>query len=247
MWMDIVDLQNFYASELGQTAGQHIRRHIRLLWSNVQGLRVLSLGYAEPYLDMFAEEAQCVLAGMPARQGAFILPKAKCDQPVGAPFQTDEAALPLPDRSIDRLLLIHCLEASDMTNAMLREIWRVLTDGGRLMVVVPNRRSLWAQMERTPFGNGSPFSTGQLHRLLHGNMFTVEHTASTLFLPPIGQGGLLRACGAALDTPGSRWLPSLGGVLLTDATKQIYAATPSSVGSRRRTYLPIPHNSRPPE
>ncbi len=247
MWVDIVDLHRFYASGLGEVAGECIRRHIRQIWPDVRGLSLLSLGYAEPYLNQFSGEAECLLAGMPAGQGAFCRSATECARAVGAAFLTDEANLPLPDRSIDRLLLIHCLEASEQTNAMLREVWRVLTDGGRLLAVVPNRRSLWAQIERTPFANGSPYSQGQLQRLLHENMFTLERMASTLFFPPFGQGSLLKTS-AILDTPGSRWLPGLGGVLLADATKQIYGATPVGAGSsRRRSYLPVPHNFQPPK
>lgn len=242
MWMDIVDVQRFYASNLGQVAKQSIRRHIRMIWPDVRNLRVLSLGYAAPYLDLFMDEADCLFAAMPAGQGTFSMNGESSDEKSPwSVFLTDETSLPLPDRSIDRLLLVHCLEASSQVCPMMRELWRVLADGGRLLIIVPNRHSLWAQVERTPFAHGSPYSIRQLHSLLNETLYSLEHSASALFLPPLGQGGLQRTFGR-LDDLGTRWLPHLGGVLLADTVKQIYTATPLMVRRRRNAYLPLPHN-----
>ena len=46
------------------------------------------------------------------------------------------------------------LEMTNDPGTLLREAWRVLAAGGRLLVVVPNRRGLWARMDTTPFGHG---------------------------------------------------------------------------------------------
>ena len=64
--------------------------------------------------------------------------------------------LPLPDLSMDRIVVVHGLEYSENLRGFLREMWRVLSDGGRLLVVVPNRRSIWARADHTPFGHGHP-------------------------------------------------------------------------------------------
>ena len=58
-----------------------------------------------------------------------------------------EGELPLPDRSIDRVLMVHALELAEQVAALLREVWRVLVDGGQAMIVVPNRRGLWCLSE----------------------------------------------------------------------------------------------------
>lgn len=68
----------------------------------------------------------------------------------------DEDDLPLPDASIDRLLLMHALENSENTRLLLREVWRVLTPQGRLLAVVPNRRGLWAHLDATPLARATP-------------------------------------------------------------------------------------------
>ncbi len=235
MWTDVVDLRDFYGSGLGQMAQRLIRRQMRLLWPDVTGMRVLGLGFATPYLRVFLSEAERVIAVMPASQGVLRWPS---DGP-GLTALADETDLPLPDRSIDRLLLIHALEATEQVRAMMREAWRVLADGGRLMVVAPNRRGIWARLERTPFGNGRPYTTGQLNRLLRDNMFTPVAKSSALFLPPTNSGMALRFA-PAVEEMGRRWFETFGGVIVVEAAKQIYAGTALREAKvKRRSYLPV--------
>ena len=59
----------------------------------------------------------------------------------------EEYDLPLPDLSVDRIVLVHALEMSDDAPSLVREIWRVLAPGGRLLLVIPNRRGLWARQK----------------------------------------------------------------------------------------------------
>ena len=154
MHTDVVDLRDFYETHLGRVARRMIRRGIRETWPNMRGLSLLGLGYATPYLRQFRGEAERVVACMPASQGVLHWP------PEG-PWSValgEETLLPLPDYSIDRVLLVHGLEDSESLAGLLREIWRVLTGDGRLLVVVPNRRGIWARVERTPFGWGHPDS-----------------------------------------------------------------------------------------
>ena len=84
----------------------------------------------------------------------------------------EDTDLPLPNGCIDRVIIVHGLEVGESVRPLLREIWRVLAPGGRVLIVAPNRRSLWAQLETTPFGIGRPFTRRQLMRLLRDQMFT---------------------------------------------------------------------------
>lgn len=176
MWQDVVDLSDFYSSSLGHAAQRIIRRRIRDWWSNVRGDSILGMGYATPYLRPFRDEARRVVALMPGRMGVMAWP------PEG-PNSTgicQEDHLPLPDLSMDRILLVHGLECSNQVRAYLRELWRVLADGGHMIVAVPNRRGIWARMDHTPFGHGQPYSIDQLHRVLRESMFSPERSTSTL-------------------------------------------------------------------
>ena len=144
MWPDIIDVKDFYDSSLGLVARRMIRRRLRELWPDLRGMNVLGLGYATPYLRPFRGEAERVVAVMPVGMGVLHWP------PEGPNLAciADEAELPLPDLSMDRVLLVHGLECTEQLRALLREAWRVMADGGRLLVVVPNRRSIWARIAR---------------------------------------------------------------------------------------------------
>lgn len=221
MSVDVIDLQEFYARPLGCVVRRLLLHRIRARWRNVRGLAVFGLGFATPYLGAFREEAARVAALMPAAQGVTAWPES------GASLTAlvDDTELPLPDASVDRLLVVHSLETSEATSGMLREIWRVLAPGGRVLLVVPNRRGVWSQIDATPFGHGRPYSRGQLARLLRDSLFTPVDWAHALHMPPFNWPVLLRSA-VAWERLGAILWPAFSGVILVEATKQIYAVTP---------------------
>ena len=234
---DVIDLAHFYASHLGQVARRIIRRRIRLAWPDVKGLRVLGIGYATPYMLPFREESERSLAVMPATQGVVHWPRDAANLVV----LSEERELPFPDESVDRVLLVHAVENSEHLRLLLREVWRVLTDSGRLIVVVPNRSGLWALSERTPFGHGRPFTATQLSRLLRDSLFTPTNSVRALFVPPVRSRMVLGGAGV-WEKIGNRWFPQLAGLHVMEAGKQIYA--PNPVGARaRRGVVPAPANT----
>lgn len=217
MWTDAIDLRDFYDSALGSVARRMIGRRVRELWPDVRGLNLLGLGYATPFLGVFRSEARRVLAVMPAGQGVVHWPRAGG----GLTALADETSLPFPDRCIDRILMVHALESTEQTRPMLREVWRVLADGGRLLVVTSNRRGVWSRFERTPFGHGRPYSPGQLSRGLRETMFAPYRTATALYVPPFHSRMILSSA-AAWEKVGQRWFTGFAGVAMVEATKQIY-------------------------
>ena len=227
VFQDVVDLRDFYQTPLGAVTRQLLRARIRELWPDVRGQSVLGLGFATPYLRQFRGEAERVLAIMPAGQGVVHWPYNEPNLTALA----DETELPLQDYSVDRIVMVHGLEGSDHPGDMLREAWRVLAGGGRLLLVVPNRRSLWAQLERSPFGFGQPYSAGQLSRLLRNHSFTPLRTARCLFFLPFRNRSWLRAA-PGWEKFARHAMPGLAGAIIIEATKQVYGAMP--VKSRRR-------------
>ena len=218
---DVIDLREFYHARLGQVTRVIVRRRLREIWPDLGGLRVLGLGYATPYLRPFLDEAERVLALMPASQGVTRWPT----EGRSLTGLADELELPLPDASIDRVLLAHELENVEQARQFLREIWRVLTSDGRLAIVVPNRRGIWARLERTPFGYGQPYSQRQLSALLRDTMFQPRQRGGALWTPPFNSRLLLRTA-AAWEGLGARLAPQFAGLLIQEADKQIYAAAP---------------------
>ena len=222
MSLDVVDLRNFYAQPLGIVARRFIGRGIRAHWRDVHNLRVVGIGYPTPYLGLFREEAERCLAFMPAAQGVVKWPSA---MPTLAAL-VEETELPLVDAAVDRVLIVHGVEMADDVFALLREAWRVLAAGGRLLAVVPNRRGVWASMDTTPFGHGRPYSRSQIVHLLREAWFTPTGWGEALYVPPIARSWFLRTAGAWERTGGTLSAP-FAGVHIVEATKQVYRAIPA--------------------
>ncbi|MGO1120376.1 class I SAM-dependent methyltransferase [Rhodovibrionaceae bacterium A322] len=229
MWNDVVDLREFYESRTGQVARHMIRQRLRGFWPDVSGEVVLGLGFATPYLRQFKNKAERVISLMPAAQGVVHWPP----EGPNAVGLVDETELPLPDYSVDKVLLVHCVENGDYLRDMMQEVWRVMKGEARLLVVVPNRRGLWARKERTPFGCGYPFSPSQISRLLRENNFTPLRNGRALYVPPTKSGWVLRSA-AAWERMGRRFAPHFAGVNVIEASKQVYAGTAIRVDQRRR-------------
>ena len=237
MWQDVVDLHDFYQTPLGAVTRRLLMARIRALWPDLTGQSLLGIGFATPYLTPFNNEAERVLAMMPAGQGVIHWPTG------GRGLVTfgDETELPFQDFSIDRVLMVHALESSEHPGDMLREAWRVLSGGGRLMVVVPNRRSLWSLTERTPFGFGQSYSAGQLSRLLRSVSFTPLQTARALHFMPWRSRALLSGA-PGWERFANNWMPGLAGTVIIEAAKQLYGVKPVKAPRRTKPVLvPLPN------
>lgn len=226
MHLDVIDLHAFYSSPLGQAASQIIGARVRQFWPNLAGLTVLGIGYATPYLAAFQDEAARTIAMMPAPLGVIHWP----GESRNLTGLADETQLPFADASIDRILLVHSLETSEHLRPALRELWRVLAPGGKLLLAAPNRIGLWARLETTPFGHGRPFSRLQLTNLLRDCLFSPEQWASVLYMPPLGPR-LMFGAPAKWEHIGKLLWPRFAGVWLVEASKQIYAPIPEHARS----------------
>ena len=178
---------------------------------------MLGLGYATPYLAPVRAGAERTLAFMPASQGVVNWPASG----LSASALVDPMMMPLPDASIDRVLLVHAIESVESPTELLYEVWRILTPGGRIIVVAPNRRGLWARVDTTPFGHGQPYSRSQLNRLMRETLFSPEAWAETLYVPPFPGWFLLRTAVAWERVGISLSLP-FAGLHVVEATKQLY-------------------------
>jgi SAM-dependent methyltransferase len=214
---DVVDLRSFYTSPLGRVAHRFIGRMVRQRWPDCTGQSILGIGYATPYLGLYRDAAVRVLALMPAEQGVVNWPESG----ISSTALADITALPLPDACIDRVLLAHVLEYVELPRELLSEVWRILTPGGRVIIVAPNRRGLWSRVDTTPFGYGQPYSKSQLRELLRETLFSPEHWAEALYVPPFARPSLLRLAGA-FERFGRRFALPGAGIHLVEATKQVY-------------------------
>src|ERR1700751_5401300 len=132
MRRDVLELRQFYASDLGRAARAMVTRKVIEAWGDAHGQDVLALGYATPFLSAQQERARRVVAAMPAQQGVEVWPGG------GRNLATlvGEDSLPFPNAMFDRILAVHAIEESPDATALLREVWRVLSPSGRVIVAV---------------------------------------------------------------------------------------------------------------
>ncbi|HVZ07633.1 class I SAM-dependent methyltransferase [Rhodopila sp.] len=228
MTADAHFVSQFYGSARGAVTARLLRDRLQAFWPSAARQAVLGIGYAAPYLRLWREESARCIALVPGHLGA-------ARWPAGAPnlsCTADEDELPFADLSFDRVLLVHGLETAENARRLLREVWRVLKDDGRLIIVVPNRSGMWAYWDSTPFGFGQPYSTGQVSRLLAGGLFRVERRDACLWMPPLRSRLVLRSA-PLIERAGRRLMPGLAGVTLTEAVKDVYAAMPVQAVPRR--------------
>ncbi len=217
MSIDIVDLRSFYAGALGTVTRDLLVSAIASRWPAMNGSVVLGLGYATPYLGFYREQSARCLAFMPAAQGVVNWPSTG----LSASALVDADQLPLRDGAVDRVIVAHCLEMAHQPAAVLSEIWRVLSPGGRLIVIAPNRAGLWARMDGTPFGHGQPFSRNQITNLMRQALLTPVYWGEALYVPPVRRRLTLSSAkiwdrvGRALGLP-------FAGVHVIEATKQVF-------------------------
>lgn len=235
MHLDVVDLRNFYyRTALGRVAQRGIRERLVELWPPQPGQTVVGFGFAVPLLRPYLAEARRVIGLMPAPQGVMPWPMGEPNVSV----LCEDGAWPIATGFVDRLVVMHGLETSDDPACVLEEAQRVLGPGGRVLFIVPNRIGLWARGDGTPFGHGRPYSMGQMEAELKRHGFTPERAMTALFAPPSLSRFWLRSsnfwewCGRRAP-----WLA--GGVLMVEASKQVFQPTRGGIGAMVRRPLKV--------
>jgi SAM-dependent methyltransferase len=207
-------LEHWYARANGQYLLQATRTAVQDLLDTSFGYHILQLG---------------VSGGRPLCEGSLINHRLYCaPRPgEGVALVADADELPLESDSIDAIIAHHCLEFAANPHQVLREIQRVLTPQGQLLVVGFNPFSLLGCKTRLRgllhdplWSQHRPVSERRLTDWLHLLGCEVLDCRRLYSLPPVGSGRLRNAFAA-----GDRWsaehnLP-FGGLYILHATKQV--------------------------
>ena len=233
MHLDVLDLRNFYyRTALGRVAQRAIRERVVEMWPPMAGQTMVGFGFAVPLLRPYLAQSRRVIGLMPGPQG--VMP-----WPAGEPnisLLCEDSEWPLATGFVDRLILMHGLETSDSSAAIMEESYRVLGPGGRALFIVPNRLGLWARGDGTPFGSGRPYSIGQMEAELKRHGFMPERAMTALFAPPsMGRFWLRTFAFWELVGRHAPWLA--GGVLIVEASNQVYAPTRGGLSAMVRRPL----------
>ncbi len=128
---DVTALTHFYRTPIGRGAAYGIAEQVKQLWPSLSSLEVLGIGYPLPIFDALLPQGAELHAFMPAAKGVTYWP----DKAFGRTALVDEEELPLEDDVMDRIILLHGLEFSPHPARLLREVWRVLKPGGKVILI----------------------------------------------------------------------------------------------------------------
>lgn len=236
MHLDVVDLRAFYyRTQLGRIVQRALNHKIQQIWPDSRGQTVAGFGFAAPILRPFLARSRRVMCLMPGQQGVMAWPEGEANRSV----LVEETFWPVQTGLIDRLIVLHGLETCENREALLQEIWRVLGPGGRVLFVVPNRSGLWARRDVTPFGFGQPYSFAQLESQLKANRFMPVRHLSALYAAPSHRKIAIRYA-RFIERFSLRFpLPFAAGVVMIEATKQVYAPNQKRLGEAVRKPLRV--------
>ena len=234
MSVDVVDLREFYATPLGRQAAASIIAAMRRNGGLPSDIDIMGLGYPVPLFNALLDSKDRAIVLMPSRQGAV-------QWPLGAACRTalaEDDELPLATGSVQCVVVVHVLENTFDPIHVLDEIWRVLVPEGKLILIATNRRGLWTRFEHTPFGNGRPFSRGQLATLLRKTKLTPAQWDSCLNFPPLRIAWLLKLNPFIERIAGRVW-PIFCGAHMVVATKRLYQGIPARARKARKVPVPV--------
>ncbi len=217
MQHSVNDLKTFYNSSVGGRVARVLNAEIHKIWNDFAGKRVLGCGYTSPYLQRINEESQFCCSIMFAGQGASYWP----DEGKNRTTLSADWCLPFETNFFDHVLMVHALEYTTFSTSFMREVWRVLKGQGTALIIVPNRLGYWAQADWTPFGQGTPYTAGQLRKLLHEGLFLPELSKGALYALPF-KSNFFSKTERLFETCGPYIIPPFGGVHVFEATKQLY-------------------------
>lgn len=218
------DTAAFYRTPIGQKVQTLVQRHITSLHIPPNNSAV-AIGDGTPYTACLPEHTILARLNHP-------LTRATAPQNLHLKeCVTDTQHLPFDDCSVPLILAIHAVEFAPAPSTFLRAMWKMMTDDGHLILIVPNRSGLWAHSDSTHFGQGTPFSTQQIQRLLMHNLFKIDHKRSTLITPPL----LLKHSSGRFMEHIAPYLPSaFAGLHLLVVRKNLYAGIPLGVRHKTR-------------
>jgi SAM-dependent methyltransferase len=186
---------------------------------------LLDTAFGYHILQLGSTRGHPLFDGSPINHRIYAADRAGC----GVTLITDADDLPLESDSVDTIIAHHSLEFAARPHQVLREIQRVLTPQGHLLIVGFNPHSLLGinrrlrGLSRKSVWHGhSPVSENRITDWLHLLGCEVQGRARLGSVPLAGRGRLRQWLIAADDWSNEHNLPS-GGLYIVHAIKQVSA------------------------
>lgn len=213
------DVYDWFEQPLGQAIQACEALQLRQVLANLFGTLALQVGrpgsrdLLEPsviptkaYLDIHRDPARNLVMGLPE-------------------------ALPFDTKSVDVILLPHTLDFSPDPARVLREVHRVLTPEGHVVILGFNPFSLWGMWRILARRSGKVPWCGQFLSLLRLrdwlSLLDCEVTEGSMlfYRPPVNNERIMDRL-FFLDKMGDRWWSLAAGVYLLVAKKRMLGVTP---------------------
>ena len=212
----LTELESWYDSERGQYLLGQITGVLQPRLDNAFGYHILQIG---------------PLRGEPLFGECRINHRIQaCDRSgKGIDLICEPGEIPLESDSVDVVIAHHGLEFVDNPHQVLRELHRVLTPQGQLLILGFNPHSLRGLFTRlrglaknSPWHSHHPVSLSRLSDWLHLLGFELRESNHLYALPPVG-GGKIKATTEFLNSWCTEHKLPLGGLYLQSAIKQVAA------------------------
>jgi len=202
-------LAEWFATPLGRYLAAREQGYFDRTVADIFGYYALQIGL--PEVDALAA------CRMPSRWTLDYDPPAR--------LLADPHALPLPDNTVDLIVMPHALEFTDDPHLMLREAWRVMRPEGQVVIAGFNPFSLYGLKryfgrEQTPPWNGNFIGLWRVKDWLTLLGFDVVGGRLDAYAPPFRSMKWLARFGF-FERAGDRWWPIAGGVYFLRATKKV--------------------------
>ncbi len=228
MTCTVKKLCDFYTTPLGEVVQVYINDIIKkFIPESTKNQFILGMGYVTPYLTEKLTHTNTVLSFTFDKMGGITWPHAahSCTAIV------NEGYVPLANKSVDRLVIVHGLESCQDSAQLLQEINRIIALDGEILIVFPNRVGVWSHTSNTPFAHGKHYTMSQLNDALSKNGLSIVSEERFLYFPPT-QSLYTQSFFAPVEMMGSYFLPYFSGLNAITAKKRTII-TPSQPAPQR--------------
>lgn len=208
------DLRKFYSSNYGKLISKEVKVILGALASLHKDKRSLIVGFGIPYFTEIFKEHLLMFAHV----GIYPWP----DQKNNIAILSHENEWPILEQEFDEIIIIHGLEYAYNPAEVMAECYRCLKAEGKLLIITPNRRSIWAHNDKTPLGCGQPYTLTQLEKMLHRENFIVTSVKRSLYQLPFN-GVYGKIISFIFEKLAKRILQKFSGLVGVLAIKQIYS------------------------
>ena len=165
-------LVDYYRSELGQGVKSIICKELLSIMDLTDGDSIMGLGFATSFLEDIIAHCSTPLGrilNLIDMDVAGFESYNVSDNYFS--FFSDPEVVPLPDCSVDKVIIIHGISQKNLLPNVVRSSWRVLKDDGQLIVVFVNKNSPLHVLSSRMLPEDVAFGAGEVKSILNELMF----------------------------------------------------------------------------